>query len=123
MEKLSNAQVSQFLKTASGTLRALSEENVSLKEKVAFYEKKERAEKIAEAMDQKGLEPDLSLAEKVAGLMKRDDLDIVEEAVSMSAPQMKLASVYEDGIVSGGGDSETERAAIEFAARLASLGD
>lgn len=120
MQKFSAAEAGQMMKLAAENLRALSAENQTLKEKVAHYEKHEKAERIAATMEEKGLEPELSLSEKIAGLMKRDDLSVVEEAVGMSAPQMKLASVHDAGLVQveGGTDSQAE---AEFASRLASL--
>lgn len=122
MNKTSSAQAGQMMKLAAENLRALSEENQDLKTKVSHYEKKERAEKIASKMEEKGLEPELSLQDKIAGLLKRDDLSVVEEAVSMSAPQMKLASVSNDGErVAVEGDDSGGSASDAFAANLASL--
>lgn len=121
MNKLSNAQAGQMMKVAAENLRALSEENQELKSTVSHYEKKERAEKIASAMEAKGLEPELSLSEKIAGLLKRDDLSVVEEAVGMSAPQMKLASVSDDTRVAVEGDDTGSSASDAFAANLASM--
>lgn len=123
MNKLSAPQVGQMMKLAAENLRALSEENQNLKTKVAHFEKKERAEKIATAMEEKGLEPELDFKDKVSGLMKRDDLRVVEEAVGMSAPQMKLASVHEDSrvTVEGGSHDNSDNAALAFAANLASI--
>lgn len=121
MNKLSNAQAGQMMKVAAENLRALSEENQELKTKVSHYEKKDRAEKIASQMEAKGLEPELSLQDKIAGLLKRDDLSVVEEAVSMSAPQMKLASVSDgDMRVAVEGDDTGDSASDAFAANLAS---
>lgn len=131
MNKVSAAQASQMMKLAAENLRALSEDNVGLrtendelKTKVASFEKRERAEKIAKTMEDKGLESELSFEEKVAGLLKRDNLDVVEEAVGMSAPQMKIASVHEDGsasIISTDGDIHGSSAEQNFAASLASM--
>lgn len=122
MKKISSVEAGQMMKMAAENLRALSEENVELREKVASYEKRDRAEKIATSMEEKGLEPEASFEEKVAGLLKRDDLDVVEKAVGFSAPQMKIASVHEDG--PGGeveGDTEGGVASANFAAGLASI--
>jgi len=124
MNKLSQAQTGQMMKLAAENLRALSARNQDLETKVAHYEKKDRAERIAHTMEDKGLEPDLSLTDKVAGLMRRDDLHIVEEAVGMSAPQTKFASVHEDSRVTleGGGQSDdSESASNAFVANLTSL--
>ena len=122
MNKISSAEVGQMMKVAAENLRALSEENQNLKVKVAAFEKKSRAEKIASAMETKGLEPELSFSDKVDGLLRRDDLSVVEEAVGMSAPQMKLASVREDSRVATGGDDYSGDSATDaFAANLASV--
>lgn len=123
MRKLSNVEVGQMMKLAAENLRALSEENQELRTKVAAYEKREKAEQIASLMDEKGLEPELSYQEKVAGLLKREDLEVVEQAVGMSAPQMKIASVHEDGEVTieGGVSDDDSRAESTFAAGLASI--
>jgi hypothetical protein len=126
MEKLSNAEVGQLNKLAAQTIRALSGENQELKTKVASFEKKEKAEKLAKVMDEKGLEPELSMSEKVASLLERDDLDVMEKAVGMTATQrMKLASVKDDQLVTveGGEDTTGDSAADSFAASLASIGD
>jgi hypothetical protein len=118
MDKISHAQVAGMMKLASENLRGLSEENqklakdnVDLKEKVAHFEKKAHAEKIAKLMEDKGINTGLDFHEKVASIMdSKKDLSVIEEAVSISAPQTKLASVAEDGnvVVEGGLDSRAE---------------
>lgn len=128
-DKISNVQVAQLQKLASHTLRALSEENTTLRqdnaeliEKVASFEKRARAEKIAAEMESKGLNLGTTFQQKVAELLDNDRLDVVEEAVGLAAPQMKLASVHEDGVeVESTGDQSSDRAAQVFAAGLASL--
>lgn len=121
MNKTSSAQAGQMMKLAAENLRALSEENQDLKTKVSHYEKKDRAERIAVKMEEKGLEPELSMQDKIAGLLKRDDLSVVEEAVGMSAPQMKLASVSNDERVAVEGDDSGGSASDAFASNLASI--
>lgn len=122
MSKINSTQAGLMMKVAAENVRALSQENQELKTKVSHYEKRARAEQIASKMEEKGLEPELSIQEKIAGLLKRDDLSVVEEAVSMSAPQMKLASVAEDGErVAVEGDDTGSSASDAFAANLASL--
>ena len=123
MRKISNVEVSQMMKLAAENLRTLSEENQGLREKVAEFEKKEQAETIAHLMEEKGLEPEASFQEKVAGLLKRDDLEVVKQAVGLSAPQMKLASVHDEGTIEvegGVSDEDGGSAAAGFAAALAS---
>lgn len=93
MNKIAGEKAAEVLRQVGPALRALSGENTTLKEKLAFYEKKERVEKIASSMDAKNLEPELSHEEKVERLMGQDDLDVVSKAVDMSAQQVKLASI------------------------------
>jgi hypothetical protein len=122
MEKISNQQAAALTKVAASTLRALSEENKALREKVASHEKQSRAEKIAAMMEEKGLNTELDFSSKVASILERDDLTVLEEAVGMSAPQMKLASIHEDGVeVESSGDGAVDAATQQFAANLASL--
>ena len=126
MRKISGVEVGQMMKLAADNLRALSEENQELRVKVAEYEKKDYCEKIAHAMEEKGLEPEISFSEKVEALMRRDDLAAFEQAVGFTAPQMKLASVHDTGTIEvegsgGASDEEGGAAAANFAAGLASV--
>lgn len=123
MNKISHAEAGQMLKVAADSLRVLSDENQELKAKLAQYAKKEHAEKVAHLMEEKGIEPELSYQEKVAGLLKRDNLEVLEEAVGFAAPQMKIASVHDDMRVptEGGGEDDGSQAAQSFASNLASF--
>ena len=96
MKKLSSDEVAATLSQVGPTLRALSEENVALKEKVAAFQHRERIEKIATVMESKGLNRDSSYEEKVASLQSHENLDAVEQAIQMSAPQIKLAAVSDN---------------------------
>lgn len=88
MNKISHQQVQSLLKTASTTIRGLQSENSDLKSKVASFEKRARAEKIAAEMEDKGLHADLSYQEKVAHLLQgAPNLDVTEAAVKMASPQ------------------------------------
>lgn len=93
MNKLSSTKVAEVLGQVGPTLRALSEENSVLKEKVAHYERRDRVEKIASRMEEKNLDPETSYDDKVEALMGADDLGVVEKAVEFSAPQIKLAAL------------------------------
>ena len=119
MDKISAAQTSELMKLGSARLRALSEQNAQLKEKVAHFEKRERCEKIAHQMEEKGLKPELSLREKVEELLQRDNLSVIEEAVEMNAPQTKTASAVDRTVFSDG--AELDSAAQNFAAALAGI--
>lgn len=90
LEKISSQQAQTLLKTASATIRTLKTENSDLHVKVAGFEKRERVEKIAAEMEEKGLHADLDHKEKVAHLLDADsvpNLDVTEEAVKLASPQ------------------------------------
>jgi hypothetical protein len=93
MNKLSSTKVAEVLNQVGPALRALSGENQVLKEKIAQYEKRDRVEKIASTMEEKHLDPETSFDQKVESLMNADDLGVVEKAVELSAPQIKLAAL------------------------------
>ncbi len=93
MKKLASDKVAATLSQVGPTLRALSEENQTLKEKVAAFQKRDRVEKIATRMEAKQLDPSSSHEEKVAALLEHGDLNVVDKAIDLSAPQIKLASV------------------------------
>lgn len=96
MNKISSEDAAATLAQVGPALRALSTENVELKEKVAHFEKRERAEKVASQMEAKDLDPDTTHEQKVDSLMENDNMDVVEQAIELSAPQIKLASLSDD---------------------------
>lgn len=91
--KISSEDAAATMVQVGPALRALSTENVELRTKVAHYEKRERAEKIASQMEEKDLNPDTTHEQKVDSLMENGDMNVVERAIEMSAPQIKLASL------------------------------
>ena len=105
MEKLSAAEWQEILAEVPSVLRALVEENRELKEKVAGYERKEHAEKVASLMVERGIEPNVGYQEKVASLLRdpQRDLRVMEEAVRLEVPALKLASVSDDQYVGNSG--------------------
>lgn len=128
MDKISAAQAGQIIKVAAENLRLLSaanqelaEQNRDLLTKVASYEHQARAVRIAQEMQDKGLEPDTSIEEKVANLVQRNNLDVLEEAVRLNAPQTKIASVVDGLVQSDGGPGVDGEAESRFAANLASF--
>ena len=95
MQKISSQDAKTVLKQASAAIRHLTRENQDLAQKLAQVEQERRITKIAQEMEAKGLNSDLTLEEKVAQL-RGTNLSVVEEAVKMSAPNIKLASVSDD---------------------------
>lgn len=117
MDKISNVQASGMMKAAAASIRALSEErqalaakNEELQSKVAHFEKKERAEKLASLMEDKHLQPELSYSEKVASIMERENLDVLEEAIGMQAPQKTAAFLHNSDTAFEGADNRAEMA-------------
>ncbi len=110
MNKLSSDKVAEVLAQAGPALRALLEENAELKVKIAHYNQLERVEKLAKTMEEKGFDSQISHEEKVQRLMGADDLDVVEKAIDLSAPQFKLASVSDNP-----GNSSDALGALELA--------
>jgi hypothetical protein len=104
LKKVSAQDASSLLKTAGATIRALAERNRELENENAAFRKEARAEEIARQMEEKGLNGDLSFSEKVASLKKRDDLEVVEEAVKLASKQnVGLVSIAADGEGPGSG--------------------
>jgi Skp family chaperone for outer membrane proteins len=95
MQKISSKDVQTILKQAGAAIRHLTGENKRLTEKLAADQKERRIVKLAQEMEQKGLNSALSFEEKVAEL-KGANLDVTEQAVKLAAPNMKLASVSDD---------------------------
>jgi hypothetical protein len=87
MNKISSQDAASLLKQAGAAIRTLTKERSDLLSKVASFEKKERMEKIARDMEEKGLSGDLSFEQKLAALEKAPSLDVTEEAIKLAAPQ------------------------------------
>ena len=98
MEKLSSEDIQEVLADVPEVLRALVRENRDQKEKLAGYERKEHAAKIAGIMEERGLDPATSYRQKIAELLADPDRDlaVTEEAVRMDVPNVKLASVSDE---------------------------
>jgi len=115
MNKLSHEQVHQVLSEAPGVIRALVSENASLRDKVASMERKDRAEKVAEAMHSKGLNLEVPIEELTQHLEKQAEqgkLDVIEQAVAMRPEDMGVKIGHasfnptHDGQQAGGTDFE-----------------
>ena len=95
MEKISNAQIAEVLTDASATLRSQQGIINELEEKLASRERRDRVEKLAQAMHGKGLELDTEAAALADRLEKVASLDAYEKAVELVGPDMgaKLGQV------------------------------
>ena len=111
MIKISHDQFREILSDTSSALRSLNSENIALTEKLAYYQKRERVEKIANEMQRKSLDPGTPYEEKIRGLMDEGNLDVIEKAVSLQPRQIKVASL-------DGGPGNASNAATQFASDI-----
>ena len=116
-EKISAAQAAQVYSEVPGVLRALVterdgllEKNAALTARVVEFEKAERIEKIARSMEEKGIDIGTSFEDKVervkTAAAKGRSLDVIAEAVDMSAPNGELAKLAEEQHGNGGSELE-----------------
>ena len=92
---MSSENVIGLLKTAQATMLTLGEENESLRQKVAEFERRDKARQIAFEMESKGLNADQSLDEKIASILGQD-IEIVDQAVKMASSGAELLGVPSD---------------------------
>lgn len=110
--KISAEKAAQVYAEVPGVLRALAAERDELKEKLASataelneLKKRDRIEKIAKAMEEKGLDQETTHEDKVARIEKAaaaKGLDVIEEAVGLTAPQRPLGSLGDEIEVGNG---------------------
>lgn len=111
-EKISAAKAAQVYSAVPGVLRALVaerdellEKNAALTQQLGERTRRDRIEKIARTMDSKGIDPDTPYEDKVERIEKAAEggksLDVIEEAIEMTAPNGEIAKLAED--VSGNG--------------------
>ncbi len=94
MIKLSTEHTKTILTKAASTLRTQSTKIAELEEKVKHFEKKEKAEELAEKMESKHINSEHSKEEKIARLMQADDFDVIERAIEMSSDKFdKIAHI------------------------------
>jgi len=103
MDKISQADAKALLKQAAATIRNLLDERDDYRTKLAARDTDDRIRKIAQEMETKSLNPDMTFEEKVASLREAGDLDVAEQAVKMASPQgFGLGGM---GDIPSGGDS------------------
>lgn len=112
MEKISNEKVAEVLNDAAQALRAVTAERDTLKAKVASYERRQDAEKVAHEMELKGLanEPHDQLVANLEKMAENGKLGEIKNAVGLVGPDMgrKLASLTNDAQSHvGGSDLES----------------
>jgi hypothetical protein len=116
-QKISAAKAAAVYAEVPGVLLKLASErdklraaNRSLREKVASYERRERIEKIARSMHDKGIDIASTMEDKVERIKEAASrgrsLDVIEEAIEMTAPDGGFAKLAED-VPGNGGDRLT----------------
>lgn len=120
MEKISSQKVAAVLSTVPVMLRNLAQERddlltkvASLQQKVEDYERRERVESIAKEAEAKHLHSlGETMEEKIAHLEQAvqsgRNIDIIEEAVKLSAKEGSIAQLSIDDKEVGNGASELE---------------
>lgn len=117
-EKISAAKAAAVYSEVPGVLRALVTERDGLQtklaaanQKIAEYEERDRIEKIARTMTEKGLDNETSFDDKVERIKEATQrgrsLDVIEEAIEMTAPDGGLGKLGSAGEVGNGADQLT----------------
>jgi uncharacterized protein Yka (UPF0111/DUF47 family) len=122
MDKNSSQQVANVLADAATTLRSQQETIHELQSKLASRSMRDRVEKLASAMHNKGIELDSSvevLADRLEKMAEATPgkLDAIEHGVDMVGPDMgmKVAQLTSDGAPEAGAISDLERYIIGHA--------
>ena len=109
--KFSAAEAKYMLKTAAKTIRALSDENTALREKVASMEQHERSTKLAEQMHAKGIDRDVPvdrLADNLDQMAEQGKFAEYQRAVEMVGPDMGVGMALRgEGTETGSSDQLT----------------
>jgi len=107
MQKISSKDAAALLKQAGAAIRTLTSENAKLLEELDGIRRDQRIDKIAEDMEDKGLNQELTREQKIASL-REANLDVAEEAIKMAAPQSNFfGHVSEDELGGGAHPFET----------------
>jgi hypothetical protein len=101
-EKLAS-DVPGILGAAAQHLRVMAEQNVELQKRASAAEHELRLIKLAQRMESRGIEPNLSLEEKVATLLELNDdkLAATEAAVELSAGGFNLGRLRHSSLDGG----------------------
>lgn len=125
MEKISSKKVAAVLSTVPSMLRGLAserdellEKNAQLQARVEEYERRERVERIAKTASERGIDSlgeshEEKIASIEAAMEKGRSLDVMEEAVKMSAPRGDLADLVGDELTGSDGASSVSGSQLE----------
>lgn len=115
MEKVSQEQVLEVMEKVGHAIRGLTAERDEAVAKVAMYERRFEAEKVASVMIQKGATNDSyeHVVEQMEKAAERGELDVIRRALDLSGPDMgeKVAQMVgdENSYASDGSASDFER--------------
>ena len=95
MSTINSDSTKEVLAQVPEVLRALVEENTKLASALAEYERRGEAEEIVTLMDARGFsDKSTPFKKKVAALLaSKKDLNVVKEALALSAPDLSFASI------------------------------
>lgn len=125
MEKISSNKVAAVLSTVPSMLRGLAKErdgllekNAQLQTRVTEYEHRERVERLAKVAGNRGIDSlgedhEEKVASIEAAVAKGRSLDVMEEAVKMSAAGGNLATLSGDELTGEDGASSVSGNQLE----------
>lgn len=110
MDKESSLKMAQVVHDTRQALVKVAAERDELKVKVARFERRQAATKVASAMQDKGINLDVEFPELVMQLEKEAEagrLETIAQATEMIGPQMSFGSANHDSAVGRGSDAFT----------------
>jgi predicted transcriptional regulator len=125
MEKISSKKVAAVLSTVPNMLRGLAKErddllekNARLQSQVHEYQRREHIERIVKTAEKKGIDSwgethEEKIASIEAAVERGRSLDVMEEAVKLSAAGGNLASLTGDELTGSDGASEVAKSQLE----------
>jgi hypothetical protein len=113
-EKLSSAKVAEVLADAATALRKVAGDRDHWKKVATDLQRRDKAEKLASHMHDKGIDLDTpveTLADRLEKAAEQGKLDSIEQAVELVGPDMgtKIAQLSNDESRIGLGGSDLER--------------
>jgi hypothetical protein len=109
MDKQSSIKMAQVLHDAQTALLSVTADRDDLATKVAMYERRAEATKVAHMMHEKGLELDTEFGDLVNHLEKQAEagqLPVIAAAAEMIGPNMSFGSTHNDVEAGAGGGND-----------------
>jgi len=103
MMKIGSTQIASVAARSAACLRSqaekiasLEQSNIILVEEVVEMRREREVTKLAQTMEDKGLNADLSLDEKIAHIRRYDDLSKIGDAIELASNGVSIANVSDD---------------------------